>query len=89
MPGKKEQSMGGHAELAVGYTNTLPKSVAERLPRKSFLKRLSELFFGAKKASGYLILRNSWGEGWGDGGYFYMPYEYIEAGYAFDFWIME
>lgn len=23
------------------------------------------------------LLRNSWGEGWGDKGYFYMPYEYI------------
>jgi len=43
----------------------------------------SELVGHAVQACGYddekqcFIVRNSWGEEWGDKGYFYMPYEYL------------
>ena len=36
---------------------------------------------GFKEKEKVFIVRNSWGKGWGDSGYFYMPYEIIEAVY--------
>jgi C1A family cysteine protease len=36
---------------------------------------------------GSFICRNSWGTGWGDHGYFYMPYKVIQdTNMSFDFW---
>jgi C1A family cysteine protease len=34
-------------------------------------------------------VRNSWGDGWGDHGYFTMPYAYVtSARLASDFWVL-
>jgi C1A family cysteine protease len=44
------------------------------------------LIVGCKKSERKLIVRNSWGPSWGDGGYCYMRYDYLDVSDADDFW---
>jgi C1A family cysteine protease len=41
---------------------------------------------GAPK--GALLIRSSWGERWGEGGYGWLPYEYVHKHLAADFWTL-
>ncbi len=41
---------------------------------------------GYNHAKKHFIIRNSWGEDWGDDGYGYLPYEYFKQGLADDCW---
>ncbi len=38
--------------------------------------------------TGALLVRNSWGTGWGNAGYAWMTYRYVTEGLATDFWSM-
>ncbi len=58
----KEESDGGHCILAVGFVDN------KDLPRG----------VSPGGGGGYLIIRNSWGSGWGDGGYAYLSYDWLK-----------
>ncbi len=65
-----ERAKWGHAIAAVGYDDNL------------LIKNTS----CGKQTKGALLIRNSWGQGWGDKGYGWLPYEYVRKGLAKDFW---
>ncbi len=56
-------------------------------PNEKKLGGHAVLAVGYDNASRMIVVRNSWGPGWGQGGYFKMPYEFIiRPDMASDFW---
>ena len=39
-----------------------------------------------QETRGAILFRNSWGPGWGNQGYGWLPYEYVRRAYAIDWW---
>ena len=39
-----------------------------------------------RSTRGMLLIRTSWGPDWGDGGYGWLPYDYVTRELAADFW---
>lgn len=69
-PYGRERIEGGHAVVAMGYDDGLTIANAS----------------GGEACRGALLVRNSWGKGWGESGYGWLPYAYVLRGLAEDFW---
>jgi C1A family cysteine protease len=68
-------------------TTTRTGVVPMPLPHERMLGGHAIAMVGYDEEKKHVICRNSWGEVWGDNGYFYLPYEYVtNASLASDFW---
>ncbi len=72
-PAPGETIAGGHAVVAVGYDDDI--TIKASGPE-------------AKETKGAFLIRNSWGAEWGDNGYGWLPYEYLNQGLAEDWWAL-
>lgn len=70
-PTTGEKIVGGHAIVAVGYDDNM---------------KIKNANPGAVETKGALLIRNSWGTGWGVAGYGWLPYDYVLKGLATDWW---
>jgi C1A family cysteine protease len=70
-PAANEKMVGGHAIAAVGYDDSVS---------------IRNTGTNSTETKGALLIRNSWGAGWGVDGYGWLPYEYVLKGLAIDWW---
>lgn len=70
-PAANEKMVGGHAIAAVGYDDSVS---------------IRNTGTNSTETKGALLVRNSWGTGWGMDGYGWLPYEYVLKGLAIDWW---
>ena len=70
-PTAGEKIEGGHAIVAIGYDDKM--KIKNTNPK-------------GVETTGAFLIRNSWGAEWGDGGYGWLPYDYVKSGLAEDWW---
>ncbi|WP_238473218.1 C1 family peptidase [Desulforamulus profundi] len=67
----------------VAKTGTVPIPYTET---EQLLGGHAVLVVGYDDTKQWAVVRNSWGENWGDQGYFYLPYQYWIRGLVIDMW---
>lgn len=83
-PSPSERILGGHAVAAVGYDDKVKIACGKGTYSASVC--VPDHISNRAETTGALLIRNSWGTSWGDGGYGWLPYEYVLRGLAEDFW---
>ena len=83
MPSSYDQlqgNLGGHGIAAIGYDDDLQIPVPP--------KGLFEKWFGTRRyTTGAFQIQNSWGPDWGQGGRFWLPYDFVsDPNLADSFW---
>lgn len=72
-PSRGDDRAGGHAVMAVGYNDEI---------------EIKNENGSEEPTVGAFKIRNSWGTGWGVGGYGWLPYKYVLQGLAVDWWTL-
>jgi C1A family cysteine protease len=73
--------------ISVARTGIMPYP---NTSRERLLGGHAVLLVGYNKTNNTFIARNSWGAGWGDRGYFYMPFQVIQnTNMSSDFWVIK
>jgi len=70
-PTPNERRLGGHAIISVGYDDDI---------------KIKNIIPSGEETTGALMIRNSWGEDWGNKGYGWLPYKYVLTGLVIDWW---
>ena len=71
-PTNTDTVAGGHAVVICGYDDN-----------KTIINKQDN-----SKTVGALKIRNSWSINWGNRGYGWLPYKYVETQLAMDFWVL-
>ncbi len=73
-PGAYDTKVALHALVAAGYDDG------------KAITRIDPATGRMQITGGAILIRNSWGPGWGEGGYGWLPYDYVRAGLTSDWW---